>query len=217
MFRGSREWHGDETIETRIVWCLSAKRGSSNTTRCPRRAMGANRCPTPRTRGRMRWERRLYGMKQQAGASCLSRTPSISLAPPHLLWSTFFALFHLFSPAPFYFFLSPLLQLVPPYTDHADTSQQPATSCYSKVISPNRSAPLPSFPSIHQGSKELKAGKDVSRSRITWPFLPRIQLDFVVVVVVVLRSIESSVVSQICESPVSYECHVKWNWSMPGG
>lgn len=63
--------------------------------------MGANRCPTPRTRSRMRWERRLYGMNQQAGASCPSRTPSISLAPPHASLSLSPALRHpLYPPAP---------------------------------------------------------------------------------------------------------------------
>lgn len=49
-------------IVRRIVW---RARGEVSVTRCcPQRAMGANRCPTPRTRSRMRWERRLYGMNQ---------------------------------------------------------------------------------------------------------------------------------------------------------
>lgn len=137
---------------------VSARGEWSNT--APRRGMGANRWPTPRTRGRMRWERRLYGMKQQAGASCLSRTPSISLAPPRLLWSTFLA------PLPPLFpgTLSPPTSSHP--ADHADTSQQPATSCYSKVISPDRcpSSFIPIDLPREQGTGE-RAGKNVSRSR----------------------------------------------------
>lgn len=120
----------------------------------PRRAMGANRCPTPRTRSRMRWERRLYGMNQQAGASCPSRTPSISLTPPRASPSLTPALRHpLYPPA-----LPPTScdhlpsSLFPLLVGHsfiilfrcssavcvcvccADTSQQPTTSYYSKVI-----------------------------------------------------------------------------------
>lgn len=70
---------------------------------------------------------------------------------------------------------SPLLlfpgTLSPPPTsshlaDHADTSQQPATSCYSKVISPDRcpSSFIPIDLPREQGTGQ-RAGKNVSRSR----------------------------------------------------
>lgn len=141
---------------------VSARGESGNA--APRRGMGANRWPTPRTRGRMRWERRLYGMKQQAGASCLSRTPSISLAPPRLLWSTFLALLSSFSPAPFPPLPRPTLQT----TQTRRSSQLPRVT--QRLFLPT-AAPLPSFPSIYQGSKEL--GSELGRmSRDHEPFSP---------------------------------------------
>lgn len=142
MSRARSQW---PTFGRPCFRCLRARRSK---TLPPTRHGCKSLQPTPRTRGRMRWERRLYGMKQQAGASCLSRTPSISLAPPRLLWSTFLALFHLFSPAPF-----PPAQT----TQTRRSSQLPRVT--QRLFLPT-AAPLPSFPSIYQGSKELASREE---------------------------------------------------------
>lgn len=100
-------------------------------------------------------------MNQQAGASCPSRTPSISLAPPRALPSLPPSSYPPPPPSPVIIHLLPFCPFVvlsPPLIRRADTSQQPTTSYYSKG----------------QGGKKIVSlsfsPPSISRSR-TLPFL----------------------------------------------
>lgn len=97
-------------------------------------------------------------MNQQAGASCPSRTPSISLAPPRALPSLPPSSYPPPPPSPVIIHLLPFCPFVvlsPPLIRRADTSQQPTTSYYSKgqggkkIVSLSFSLPLLSRDRAH--------------------------------------------------------------------
>lgn len=109
--------------------------------------MGANRCNRHPVQGAEWDEREDYTVWSNTGRGILSIKDAFYLtsssSPPviHLPRS-----------------LPPLFPgTLPPRADHADTSQQPATSCYSKVISPDRcpSSFIPIDLPREQGTGEL--------------------------------------------------------------
>lgn len=126
---------------------VSARGESSNTAPSPSTRHGCKSLADTPYKGPNEMREKIIRYEAtEAGASCLSRTPSISLAPPHLLWSTFLA------PLPPLFpgtLSLPSSHLVPPCTPRRHV----AAASYLVLLKGYFSRPLPLFLHSHRFTK----------------------------------------------------------------